>query len=100
MADQEARRQLEVLDGVDSLSFVTAALFLQFAERDEWVTRVDADTQAASAAASTQVRWYDADHALSSKALFDRARWLLKELQSNSRGCRARRDQRCARSVM
>jgi dienelactone hydrolase len=79
--NEEGSRSLEDLDGVRCLSRVSASLLLQFGERDEFITRADAEAQIAAAREPKRVCWYDADHALGAPALQDRGRWLAEQLQ-------------------
>lgn len=74
--DRGAARALEDLDGVRCLPRAATPLFLQFAERDEFITRADAEAQIAAAREPKQARWYRCDHALNGAAAGDRARWL------------------------
>ncbi len=57
-----------------------ASLFLQFGERDEWITRADAEAQIAAASEPKLSRFYACDHAMDASAARDRARWLRDRL--------------------
>jgi predicted esterase len=52
----------------------------QFATHDKFVTKEAAETLVASAAGPTDVRWYDAEHALNAEATRDRLAWLRARL--------------------
>jgi dienelactone hydrolase len=78
--NEEAARSLEDLDGVRCLPRVSAALLFQFAERDEFIARADADAQIAAAREPKQVLHYECGHELDARALQDRARWLGAQL--------------------
>jgi dienelactone hydrolase len=79
--DAAAARSLEDLDTEVCLPRVRSALSLQFAERDAWITRADADAQVAAARDPKRVRWYACDHALDASAARDRVHWLAGELE-------------------
>lgn len=75
----EAARELEAFDGVRTLGRSDAALFFQFATRDEFIPRDAAERYLGAAhAARREVGWYASDHALERDplALRDRVRWL------------------------
>jgi dienelactone hydrolase len=78
--DADDSRSLEDLDSARCLPRASAALFFQFAERDAWIERADADAQVAAAPAAKRVQWYACDHALDAAAARDRARWLAQQL--------------------
>jgi len=79
-SDPAARRSLEDLDSNRCLPHATASLFFQFAERDAWISRADAEAQLTAARDPKQATWYACDHALDTAALRDRARWLAAQL--------------------
>lgn len=76
----DGARSLEDLDSVRRLPAASASLFFQFAERDAWITRADAEAQLAAAREPKQAKWYACDHALDALAARDRARWLAQQL--------------------
>lgn len=78
--DPEGARSLEYLDGVRCLPQANASLFLQFAERDGFISSADADAQIAAAREPKRVKWYACDHAFCDEALQDRAAWLAQQL--------------------
>jgi dienelactone hydrolase len=78
-ADSE-RSALAPLDGVAWIGKTRAACLFQFAERDEFITRADADAYAAAAPASKQVAWYTTDHAFDAAARRGRALFLREQL--------------------
>jgi dienelactone hydrolase len=80
LTGDDPMRRLETFDNVVSLPDAPIPLLFQFAERDEWITRADADAQIAAAAGPTTVQWYRADHALDAAALGARAEWLATTL--------------------
>lgn len=75
------RQRLVEFDGLENLPRVDARLLLQFALRDEWVGRSDAERQIAVAKGDVEVRWYASDHALAGEAASDRASWLARQLE-------------------
>jgi len=79
--DPAAARGLEDLDGVQCLARANASLLFQFADRDEWISRADANAQLTAAREPKQATWYPSDHALNATALRDRATWLAAELR-------------------
>jgi dienelactone hydrolase len=56
-------------------------VLFQFATRDKFVSKAAADALAASASGPTEVRWYDAEHALNADATRDRLAWLRARLR-------------------
>jgi alpha-beta hydrolase superfamily lysophospholipase len=74
--DPEGSRALQDLDAVRCLPRARAALYFQFAERDAWISRADAEAQLAAAPEPKRADWYACDHALGADALRDRARFL------------------------
>jgi dienelactone hydrolase len=76
----DGARSLEDLDGVRCLPRVRAELLFQFAERDAFIERADADAQVAAASEPTPALWYACGHELAARALEDRARWLAAQL--------------------
>jgi dienelactone hydrolase len=55
-------------------------VLFQFATRDKFVTKGAAESLVASAIGPTEVRWYDAEHALNADATRDRLAWLRARL--------------------
>jgi dienelactone hydrolase len=78
--DAEGRAALEAFDGVRCLPEVRARVLFQFAERDEFITRADAEEQLAAAREPKDARWYRCDHALDARAASERASWLAQQL--------------------
>jgi dienelactone hydrolase len=76
----DGARSLEDLDAVRCLPRIRAALLFQFAQRDEFISRADAEAQIAAARGPKQATWYACDHALNAAAFGDRARWLGEQL--------------------
>jgi predicted esterase len=77
----ETIRRLAPLDPTRHLPDAGALpMLFQFATRDRFVTKAAADAVAASAAGPAEVRWYDAEHALSPDATRDRLAWLRSRL--------------------
>lgn len=68
------------LDGTSCLPRVSASLLFQFGERDEFISRADAEAQVAAAREPKQAKGYASDHALDGAALRDRVQWLAREL--------------------
>jgi dienelactone hydrolase len=84
LAQSDPAGRLEQFDNVVNLPNVSTRLLFQFAERDEWIPRADADAQVAAAAESNTAQWYGADHALDGDALAARATWLATNLRFTS----------------
>jgi dienelactone hydrolase len=72
LAPLDPTRHLRKADGLPVL--------FQFATRDKFVTKAAAEDLAASASGPTDVRWYDAEHALNAEATRDRVAWLRARL--------------------
>lgn len=68
------------LDGVAWIGRARAAFLFQYAERDEWITRADAERLVAAAPAPKQCTWYPTDHAFDAEARRERAAWLAAQL--------------------
>jgi fermentation-respiration switch protein FrsA (DUF1100 family) len=67
-------------DGVRHVGRSKAAFLFQFGTHDGFVSRAQAEQFIAAAPAPKRVLWYEADHALGSRALPDRASWLSQQL--------------------
>jgi fermentation-respiration switch protein FrsA (DUF1100 family) len=73
----EVVRRMAPLDPTRHLARIgTLPVLFQFATRDRFVTKAAAEALAASASGPTDVRWYDAEHALNADATRDRLAWL------------------------
>ncbi len=57
-----------------------AALYYQFAERDEYITREAALAFYEAGSQPKTIQWYDATHALNEQARLDRIQWLTEQL--------------------
>ena len=80
-ARAEVVRRLAPLDPTRHLALAGALpVLFQFATRDKFVTKAAAEALVASAAGPTDVRWYDAEHALNAEATRDRLAWLRSRL--------------------
>jgi dienelactone hydrolase len=74
--------KLAPLDPVRHLPLLGAVPKLfQFATNDRFVTKAAAEALVASAAEPREVRWYEAQHALSAEATRDRVAWLRAHLR-------------------
>jgi len=77
-----------VLAPLDAVHYIRkaapAALLFQFARRDEFITRDEAETYFAAASEPKEILWYDGDHffAGAPEAQGDRVRWLGQRLGS------------------
>ena len=74
------RNQLAPYDGTRLIGSCASSILFQFGSRDDFVDRDTAERFIEAAPASSEVRWYDADHRLSLEALKDRASWLAEQL--------------------
>jgi dienelactone hydrolase len=79
-ASDAERAALAPLDGAEWIARTKAACFFQYAERDEWIGRDDAEAYAAAAPEPKRVAWYACDHAFDPAARRDRAAWLRDRL--------------------
>ena len=79
-ASDADRAALAALDAVAWIGRTQAACLFQYAERDEFITREDAEAYAAAAPALKRVAWYATDHAFDAPARLDRARFLRERL--------------------
>ena len=57
-----------------------AAVFFQFAEQDEYITREAALEYYEACSEPKRITWYNADHALNEQAQLDRVAWLSAQL--------------------
>ena len=73
-------RQMAALDPVALMPRVKAALLLQFANQDEFISRAQADQVAAAASSNRKVSFYDSSHELNAAAASERRDWLTKVL--------------------
>jgi fermentation-respiration switch protein FrsA (DUF1100 family) len=77
---------VDALAPVDAVHFVgqaaPAKLLFQFAKRDEFITRWDAEAYLLAAGDSREVKWYDTDHFFNDEARRDRGEWLGRVLDS------------------
>ena len=80
LAEPDSANRLQRYDNVANLRNVPTQLLFQFAERDEWITRADADAQTDVVKGTKTVEWYGTDHALGGDALAARAAWLATNL--------------------
>jgi len=78
--DSEGALSLEDLDSVRCLPKTRASLLFQFADRDAWISRADAEAQLTAARDPKQAKWYACDHALDAAALQDCAHFLARQL--------------------
>jgi predicted esterase len=77
----ETIRRLAPLDPTRHLATAgDLPMLFQFATRDRFVTKAAAEALVASAGGPTDVRWYDAEHALNAEATRDRLAWLRARL--------------------
>jgi dienelactone hydrolase len=74
------RQAVEPLDAVAWIGRTRAACLFQYGERDEFITRADAEAYAAAAPEPKRVLWYATDHAFDAAARRDRARFLGEQL--------------------
>jgi len=74
------RQALEPLDAVAWIGRSRAACLFQYAERDEFIARADAEAYAAAAPEPKRVLWYATDHAFDAAARRDRAHFLCEQL--------------------
>jgi dienelactone hydrolase len=79
-ASEAEREALAPLDAVAWIGRSRAACLFQFGERDEFITRADAEAYAAAAPAPMRVAWYPCDHAFDAAARRERAGWLRDRL--------------------
>lgn len=80
LAGPDPAKRLETFENMTNLPNVSAPLLFQFAERDEWITRADADAQVEAAVSASTVQWYRTDHSLDGEAMAARAAWLASSL--------------------
>ena len=78
--DPAASHSLEDLDALRTLGRTRARLLLQFGERDEFISRADAEAQIAAAPAGSERSFYACDHAFGAATTADRAAWLASAL--------------------
>ena len=77
----EVVARLAPLDPTRHLERIGALpVLFQFATRDRFVTKAAAEALAAGVGGPKDVRWYDAEHALSAEATRDRLAWLRARL--------------------
>jgi fermentation-respiration switch protein FrsA (DUF1100 family) len=78
----EVRPLLEDTDGVRFIGQATPSkLLFQVGRRDEVVPRDALDTLIRAGSEPKEVKWYDAGHALNTKAQHDQLDWLQEELE-------------------
>lgn len=74
-------QELAPLDGWHYIGQAApAALLLQFARHDEFVTQTQAEQYFAAASEPKEMRWYESDHFLNAQARVERAEWLAAQL--------------------
>lgn len=78
--DAEYARLLAPYDATRHLPAIRIPVLLQFARRDAFVSAASAERAAAAAPATTEVGWYDTDHALDGPAAKARGAWLATRL--------------------
>ena len=73
------------MSSIDPLAYIARAdaksLLLQEAEKDRVIPRTAIDALIAAAPEGTEVRWYDADHAMGPKAYAEHLDWLQERLE-------------------
>jgi dienelactone hydrolase len=79
-ASEAERAALAPLDGTAWIGRTRAACLFQYAERDEFITRGDAEAYAAAAPEPKRVAWYACDHAFDAAARRERAAFLRERL--------------------
>jgi len=79
-ASEADRAALAALDAEAAIGRASAACFFQYAERDEFITRADAEAYVAAAPEPKRVGWYATDHAFDAAARRDRGAWLRDRL--------------------
>ena len=81
-ADQRAwLRAMAPIDGIHQLGRSRAAFLLQFANRDEYLSRFDAEVFGAAVKAPGETQWYDTDHfGLGAVSETARTDWLIRLL--------------------
>jgi hypothetical protein len=77
VAAQSASR----FDAVAWIGRTRAACLFQYAERDEFITRADAEAYAGAAPSGKRVAWYPCDHAFDAAARRERAAFLREQLR-------------------
>ena len=73
-------KALAAHDGLAWIGRTQAACLFQYGERDEFITREDAEAYAAAAPAAKRVAWYRCDHAFGAPARLARAAFLREQL--------------------
>jgi pimeloyl-ACP methyl ester carboxylesterase len=68
-------------DGVQTLSHAAGPILFQFAERDEFIERWDAELGQLSAGPAKTVQWFDTNHWMNEAAREARDKWLLERLR-------------------
>lgn len=80
LTSEQQKAYVDALAPVDSVHFVgqaaPARLLFQFAKRDEFITRWDAEAYLLAAGDAREVKWYDTDHYFNDEARRDRGEWL------------------------
>jgi dienelactone hydrolase len=79
-ASEADRAALAALDAEAAIGRASAACFFQYAERDEFITRADAEAYVAAAPEPKRVGWDATDHAFDAAARRDRGAWLRDRL--------------------
>jgi dienelactone hydrolase len=79
-ASEAERAALAPLDAATWIGRTRAACFFQYAERDEFITREDAEAYTAAAPGPKRVAWYACDHAFDAAARRERAAFLRERL--------------------
>lgn len=73
-------QDLSVLDPVAHIGKANGPVLLQFATRDQFVSRKQADALFAAAQSPKDILFYDAEHKMNQKSVEDRMEWLGKQL--------------------
>lgn len=79
-ARSEFIREWSVLDPVAHIGKANGPVLLQFATRDQFVSRAQADAMFAAARSPKDILFYDAEHKMNEKSVEDRIAWLRKQL--------------------
>jgi pimeloyl-ACP methyl ester carboxylesterase len=84
LSESDRKRWLDAMEAIDGVHFAgksRAAFLLQFASRDEFISRWDAAAYGEEVGGEKTVEWYDADHfGLGAVSREARTKWLAKLL--------------------
>lgn len=78
--DEDYLAALRPLDAVRHVGRAKASFLFQYATRDGFIPREDAEAYFEAAPEPKRIRWYEANHAFGTPALRERAAWLAGEL--------------------